>query len=706
VTVPTRNTPQVATRKTDRRPAGRRLEHVYIERVTPELDGGRFLVKRVVGDTVVVGADVLKEGHDHIGARALYQGPDDATWSVAPMSYDYDSDRWYGSFTVDRIGRWAFTVEAWTDRVGTWSAGFKKKLEAGQDVLNELLEVAQMARSALRSAPSGPARASLLMTAKMLEDRRDASIERRVERVLEEDFLTLVREHFRASDLTRYRHELGIVVDRPQARFAAWYETFPRSATSPGAVTRHGTLADTAARLPRLAELGFDVVYLAPIHPIGRTFRKGKNNSLTPEPGDVGSPWAIGNEAGGHTAIEPALGSLEDFDRLVDTAKRFGLEIALDYALQCSPDHPWVKEHPEWFHIRPDGTIKYAENPPKKYQDIYPINFWCADRQNLWNACRDVVAFWIGHGVTTFRVDNPHTKPFAFWEWMIQDIQRDHPETVFFSEAFTRPKRMKELARIGFTMSYTYFTWKNSPWDIRQYFEELTQTDAVEYFRGNLFANTPDILNAYLVTGGRPAFRIRLLLAATLLPLYGIYSGFELCENVPAAPGSEEYLDSEKYQLRPRNYDAPENINADIQRINALRRQHAALQRYANLTFHESENPNILFFRKAARERVVQWVDGVAQPVPTACLGLSDVPAVSRGDVLVVVNTDPYHPQETMIHVPIHEMGLDDQQTYVVHDLLTDARYTWRGERNYVRLDPTVEPGHVFLVEPAQADAP
>lgn len=688
------------TRKTDRRSTPRRLEYVYIEHVTPELAGGRFPVKRVVGDVVNVGADVLKEGHDQVGARILYRSPGAEEWMPAPMSFDFDSDRWYGSFVVDTIGCWLFTVEAWTDRVGTWSDGFKKKVDAGQDVANELLEAAQMARSAARSAKAGPARASLLMTAKILEDRRDDAIEQRVQRVLEDDFLSLMKENFRSPDLTRYRHDLVITVDRPRARFAAWYETFPRSSTTPGPMARHGTLADTAARLPRLAELGFDVVYLSPIHPIGHTFRKGKNNSLTPEPGDVGSPWAIGNELGGHTAIEPALGTLEDFDALVGTATRLGLEVALDYALQCSPDHPWVREHPEWFHIRPDGSIKYAENPPKKYQDIYPLNFWCADRRGLWDACRDVVAFWVEHGVKTFRVDNPHTKPFAFWEWMIADIQREHPDVIFFSEAFTRPKRMKELARIGFTMSYTYFTWKNGPWDLREYLEELTQTDAVEYFRGNFFANTPDILNAYLVNGGRPAFRIRLLLAATLLPLYGIYSGFELCENVPAAPGSEEYLDSEKYQLRPRNFDAPGNINADIVRINRLRQEQQALQRYANLTFHTSENPNILFYRKSARDAAVQWIGGLPQPIPPEMLGFAEGTASSHGDLLIAVNTDPFHAQETMVHVPVREMGLDEQQPYVVHDLLTGKRYTWRGVRNYVRLDPDVEPGHLFLVEP------
>ena len=688
------------TRKADRRTRARRLEHLYIEHVTPQLDGGRFLVKRVVGDIVIAGADILKEGHDQVGARVLYRGPGDENWSSAPMAFDYDSDRWYGAFHLDRIGRWTFTVEAWTDRIGTWRSATKKKLDAGQDVTNELQEIALMARAASRSAPSGPSRASLLMSAKMLEDRRDPSAEQRLQRAFDEEFLTLLREHYRPPDVTRYRHNLGIVVDRPRARFAAWYETFPRSATSPGPVPRHGTLSDVAARLPRLAELGFDVLYLPPIHPIGRTFRKGKNNSLSPEDGDVGSPWAIGNETGGHTAIEPALGTIEDFDRLVETARGLEMDVALDYALQCSPDHPWVSEHPDWFHIRADGSIKYAENPPKKYQDIYPLNFWCADRQNLWDACRDIITFWIEHGVKTFRVDNPHTKPLAFWEWMIEDIQRDHPDVIFFAEAFTRPKRMKELAKLGFTMSYTYFTWKNAPWEIRQYFEELTQTAAVEYYRGNLFTNTPDILNGYLVAGGRPAFRVRLLLAATLLPLYGIYSGFELCENEPVQPGSEEYLDSEKYQLRPRNFEAPGNLNADIQRLNALRRAYPALQRYANLTFHTTENPNILFYRKAARVSVVQWPCGEAQPVPAAFQAArGELIVQPNDDILVIVNTDPFHPQETMVHVPIHDMGIDDEQPYVVHDLLTGVRYTWQGVRNFIRLDPAAEPGHLFLVE-------
>jgi starch synthase (maltosyl-transferring) len=443
---------------------------------------------------------------------------------------------------------------------------------------------------------------------------------------------------------------------------------FPRS-TGPDEHS-HGTFDTAAQALDRVAALGFDVVYLAPIHPIGTSNRKGKNNSLTPGPDDPGSPWAIGGAPGGHTAVAPELGTIEDFDRFVGRAGELGLEVALDYALQCSPDHPWLTEHPDWFFVRPDGTLKYAENPPKKYQDIYPLNFWCDDREALWSACRDIFLFWLDHGVASFRVDNPHTKPMAFWEWVIPEVQGRHPETVFFAEAFTRPKRMKHLAKLGFTQSYTYFTWRNTAAELREYLTELTQTPMREYFRGNLFTNTPDILNEYLVHGGRHAFRIRLLLAATLSPLYGIYSGFELAENVPLTPGSEEYLHSEKYQLRPRDFSAPDNLDADIARINAIRRKSRALQQYDNLTFGESDNPNVLFYAKTS---------------------VSD-------DLLIAVTTNPHVPQETIVTVPVAEVGIGHDQHYVVEDLLTGARYTWHGARNYVRLDPANEPGHVLRI--------
>jgi len=688
------NPPSAAKR--DRRSPARGLDHLTIECVSPELDGGRYAVKRVIGDTVWAGADIFKEGHDLLAARAMYKGPGDTGWSATPLAFDFDNDRWFGSFEIDRVGLWRFTIEAWTDAFGTWRSELRKKVDAGQDIHVELLEGALLVRAAARRAKSPPIRASLLQTARIFEDRRETSAEARIQRAFDEDLLIQMNELFPPRDLTCYARELTIYADRERARFAAWYELFPRSQAPDG---RHGTFDDAAKRLPRLAELGYDVIYLPPIHPIGRTFRKGKNNSLTPDPDDVGSPWAIGNENGGHTAIEPALGTVEDFERFVRTARAHALDVALDYALQCSPDHPWVKEHPDWFHIRPDGTIKYAENPPKKYQDIYPINFWCDDRQNLWNACRDIVLYWIARGVTIFRVDNPHTKPLAFWEWMIGEVQRDHPDTIFFAEAFTRPKRMKSLAKLGFTMSYTYFTWKNTSWELRDYLDELTNSPMVEYFRGNLFANTPDILNEYLVHGGPAAFRIRLLLASTLLPLYGLYSGYELFENVPFRPGSEEYLDSEKYQIKPRNWEAPGNLNSVIQLLNRMRRENRALQLYDNLTFHTSENPQVLFYRKAATVRPREWIGGRAS-FHTVPAELRAEMRAEDGDLLIAVTLDPRLPQETMVHVPLADLGLAEDASYLVQDLLTGTHYTWRGARNYVRLDPmTGQIGHIFRVE-------
>jgi starch synthase (maltosyl-transferring) len=646
-----------------------RLPALLIENVSPQLDGGRHAVKRIVGDRVDVGADVIKDGHDVLVARICLRGPGDQDWRFAPMTYDADADRWTGAFVVDQVGRWVFTVEAWTDAFATWGVALQKKLAAGQDVGPELLEGAvQLAAAA--AAARGSAERTLAETAALLRD-PDVSTAERARTALRPELAALVAAHVPRRLGARHERELAITVDRERARFAAWYEMFPRSqATEPG---RHGTLADAARRLRRLAELGFDVVYLPPIHPIGRTHRKGPNNRLEAGPDDPGSPWAIGDETGGHTAVDPRLGTLADFDRFVDAARSHGMEVALDFALQCSPDHPWAREHPEWFFVRPDGTIRYAENPPKKYEDIYPLDFWCADREALWAACRDVLRFWIERGVRTFRVDNPHTKPLAFWEWLIAEVKRDHPDVVLLAEAFTRPKTMKALAKLGFTQSYTYFTWRNTAAELREYLTELTQTEMVEYFRGNLFTNTPDILHEYLQRGGRAAFRVRLLLAATLSPLYGIYSGFELCENVAVRPGSEEYLDSEKYQVRPRDWEAPGNINADVETLNRIRRENPALRRAANLTFHHSENEEILFYRKAAPD--------------------------GGGDLLIAVNLDPHHPQATMVHVPLDALGLGPDESFVVHDLLTGARYTWRGVRNYVRLDPPGQVAHLFRVE-------
>ena len=640
-----------------------------IENVTPELDGGRYPVKRVAGDRMQVGADIFKDGHDILGARVRWRGPDERDWRLTPMAYRPDEDRWFAEIAFDRIGLWEYTVEAWTDRWGTWRSELRKKVDANVDIASELLEGAQLVQAAARRTRFGEARTALTKAARDIEDLAPTQPERAAI-ALEDELDALMRVHWAPQDLTTHGEMLQVRVDRPRGAFASWYELFPRSEGSDG--VRHGTFRDAEARLPRIAELGFDVIYLPPIHPIGRMHRKGKNNTLTPTDDDVGSPWAIGSDEGGHTAVHPDLGTIADFEHFVARTNELGMEVALDFALQCAPDHPWVKEHPDWFHIRPDGTIKYAENPPKKYQDIYPINFWSEDRANLWNACRDVLLFWIERGVKTFRVDNPHTKPFAFWEWVIGEVQARHPDTVFLAEAFTRPKKLLNLAKLGFTQSYGYFTWKNTKFEIESWLREFLQPEVLEYHRGNFFANTPDILHEYLVEGGRPAFRIRLLLAATLSPLYGIYSGYELSENVPVRRGSEEYMDSEKYQLKARDYEAPGNLNDEIRRLNAIRRAQPALQRADNLSFEMVENEHLIAYRKAG--------------------------GPGAADLLVVANLDPHRMHHGIVHVPIAEMGIPEHVPYVVEDLLTGDRYTWRGIRNYVQIDPAVQPGHLLRI--------
>ena len=468
---------------------------------------------------------------------------------------------------------------------------------------------------------------------------------------------------------TQYDPSSRVVVDRPAALIGAWYEFFPRSAEGWG--DRGSTFRDCLSRVDDAQAMGFDVIYFPPIHPIGHTNRKGRNNSVTCEPGDPGVPWAIGSEAGGHKAVEPSLGTLEDFDWLQKEVRKRGMEIALDFAINCSPDHPYVKEYPDWFYKRPDGTIKYAENPPKKYEDIYPLNFRCEDWRNLWAEMKSIVLFWAGRGVRIFRVDNPHTKPVAFWEYLIKGVREKYPDTIFLAEAFTKPKMMKALGKAGFNQSYTYFTWRNSKQELIEYFTELTQTEMSEYFRPNLWPNTPDILPFVLLEGGRPAFMIRVALAATLSPLYGIYSGYELCEN-EALPGREEYLDSEKYQYKERDWNAPGNIKDWIARLNKIRKENRALQLYTNLRFHDAENDAILFYSKmtAARDNII----------------------------LVVVNLDPHRKQNSFVYVPIENFGQMDSDVYQVLDLLSGSSYTWRGRRNYVELDPDIQPAHIFLV--------
>jgi starch synthase (maltosyl-transferring) len=639
---------------------------LVIEDVTPQLDCGRYPAKRVVGDICQVGATVYMEGHTLLAARILVREPGRRAWESYPMHYDINFDRFEGSFRLDRIGRWQFTVEAWPDSFATWRSELEKKLHAGQDVHLELLEGAAIVRSAGERA-AAIAKEKLLTAAEWLES-EGAGIEQRARLALDLELASLLAELPDPARVTRYDRTLSLTVDRERARFGAWYEMFPRSqGPRPGV---HGTFKTAAQQLPRLAELGFDVVYLPPIHPVGLTHRKGRNNSLVAGPRDPGSPWAIGNQLGGHTAIEPQLGDVEDFERFVEAAAELGMEVALDYALQCSPDHPWVKEHPEWFTNRPDGSIKHAENPPKKYEDIYPLNFDSEAWRGLWEACRDIFLYWIERGVRIFRVDNPHTKPPAFWEWIIEEVWHDHPDVIFLSEAFTRPARMKGLAKLGFTQSYTYFTWRNTPQELREYLTELTATETAEYLRPNLFTNTPDILHEYLQKGGRPAFRVRLLLAATLSPSYGIYSGFELCENEPREPGSEEYLNSEKYEIKHRNWSAPISIANDIRTINRIRRENPALKQLTNLTFHHSENDQILFYKKSA----------------------------PGNDLLVVVNLNPFEAQESTIHVPLSDLGLSADEPYQVEELLSGERYQWRGTANYVRLDPQERVGHVLRV--------
>jgi starch synthase (maltosyl-transferring) len=655
---------------------------VIIEGVHPEVDGGRFPIKRTVGEEVVVGADIFADGHDTLAAALLYRTRGAPAWREVPME-PLGNDRWQARFRIEELTPYEYTIESWIDRFGSWRHEVSKKFGAGQDLKSELLEGAALVRDALLRAPEAADddHRALSETAAVLGDETLGQPER-VGAALAVAVQAAMARYVDRSLATRYARELQVTVEPERARFGAWYEMFPRSSGSNP--DRSGTFEDAEERLPYIASMGFDVLYLAPIHPIGRAFRKGRNNTLDPGPDDVGSPWAIGGEAGGHDAVEPGLGTIEDFDRFVEAAKRQGLEIALDLAYQASPDHPYVQEHPAWFRQRPDGTIKYAENPPKKYQDIYPINFESAEWQALWTELKRVIEFWIGHGVKIFRVDNPHTKPFRFWEWALADLKRQHPDTIFLSEAFTRPKVMRYLAKTGFSQSYTYFTWRNAKDELIEYFTELTRTDVREYLRPNLFANTPDILHEYLQHGGRPAFQVRLILAATLGASYGIYSGYELCENVPVKPGSEEYLDSEKYQIRLRNYDDPASLSELIGRVNAIRREHPALHRDRGLRFHQTDNPYIICYSKRSE-------DG------------SDL-------ILVVVNLDAHHMQHGFVQLPLGDWGLAAGASIEVLDLISAERYYWRGDWNYVRLDPQARVGHILHVQvprlPPQEDSP
>jgi starch synthase (maltosyl-transferring) len=639
---------------------------VVITRLSPEIDGGRFAIKRVSGEKVVVEADVFADGHDQVCCQLLFWR-DGNQPQVSPMKL-LGNDRWRGEFSVAESGRYQYTVEGWIDRFQTWRKDLQKRIAAKQDVAVDLLIGAGLIEAAAGRAKGEDAKVLLDWAQRLRGSKQDES---QKSIALDVDLLKLIQLYPDRGLATQYDKSLTVIVDREKAGFSTWYELFPRSCSAEQ--NRHGTLKDCEQWLPYIASMGFDVVYLPPIHPIGKTFRKGKNNSVPAHLDDVGSPWAIGSSEGGHKSIHPQLGTMEDFRRFLTKAADHGLEVALDIALQCAPDHPYVQEHREWFSSRPDGSIQYAENPPKKYQDIYPLDFATAQWQSLWQELKSIFLFWIEQGVRIFRVDNPHTKAFAFWEWVITEIKKQYPDVLFLAEAFTRPNVMYRLAKLGFSQSYTYFTWRNSKQELTQYLTELAQTDVREYLRPNLWPNTPDILPEFLQVGGRPAFMVRLALAATLSANYGIYGpAFELCENIPLQPGSEEYLNSEKYELKHWNLDSNANLKSFISRLNRIRRETPALQSNRNLRFHDTDNPALICYSKATDD-------------------LSSV-------IVMVVNLDSFHVQSGWINLDLAAIGLDTRHAFQAHDLLSEGRYLWQDSRNFVELTPESLPAHILLL--------
>jgi starch synthase (maltosyl-transferring) len=650
-------------------------KRVVIEAIKPQVDCGRYPVKRILGDAVTVTAAIFGDGHDHVSASLLYRPAGEDGWRRMPL-VSLTNDLWSATFTVDQLGDWYYTIEAWIDHFETWGGDLRKRLaaqadvvEAGSSIESQDIPLALRTGAALLEKATLRARNSdgKLLAKAAANLKRLAESEATYDYPLSEDIVAVAARYPDVALVTRYSQELHLWVDRERARYSTWYELFPRSASPDPA--RHGTFADVKLLLPSIAEMGFDVLYLPPIHPIGTAFRKGRNNSVTSAEGDPGSPWAIGSKEGGHEAIHAQLGTLRDFKDLVSSARDLRMELALDIAFQCTPDHPWVTEHPEWFIHRPDGSIQYAENPPKKYQDIYPLNFESADWRGLWVALRGVFMYWIRQGVRIFRVDNPHTKALPFWEWCIDEIRKKYPDVIFLAEAFTRPHVMYSLAKAGFTQSYTYFTWRNTKDELQQYFEEISKPPVTDFFHPNLWPNTPDILHAALQTGGRPAFMQRLILAATLGANYGIYGpAFELCENAPAKPGSEEYLDSEKYEIRRWDRSAGHSLAPLITQINRIRRDNASLHSDGSLHFHSVDNPSILCYSK------------------------------SSGDnrILVAINLDPAQEQAGWIDLDLKQLAVSHGESFEVEDLLTGVRYRWHDRSNYVALRPDIMPAHVF----------
>jgi starch synthase (maltosyl-transferring) len=651
---------QTSPAKPRRASAGNPPPRIVIQYPAPAVDDGRYPAKRCVGDTVRVEADIFRDGHEIIRAVVWYARPgsDEQTEvEMERLDAHLGGVRWATSFEVDQEGRWEYTIEAWTDVFGTWRDELGRKVAAQQhDLAGELSEGVQHLQKALESAQNASEQSLIKYAIETLGDAKIPESAKYDVALGPELFQTVERIEPRHGAVT-LGEPIAIEVDRERAKFGAWYELFPRS---------WGGLQGVQKQLPRLQELGFDVLYLPPIHPIGHTNRKGRDNSLTAGPTDPGSPWAIGDETGGHEAVHKDLGTIEDVKKLTAAAKKHGIDIALDFAIQCSADHPWLHEHPDWFHRRPDGTLKYAENPPKRYQDIYNVNWESPDWKGLWDALLTIMLQWVDAGVTVFRVDNPHTKPFEFWRWLIENVHRHNRDVVFLAEAFTRRSVMRHLAKIGFSQSYTYFTWKNSRYELTEYVSELALTDESEYFRPNFFANTPDILHEYLQHGGRPAFEARVTLAATLSPSYGIYSGYESFENVPVKLGSEEYLHSEKYEIKQRALDGP--LLRYIQRLNTIRRENAALHDLTNVTFLDTANDALIAYAKHS----------------------------PGNTIITVVSIDPDQAQEGLAIVPAN-LGLPP--SFTAHDLLTDERYLWRIGANYVRLEPGIRQAHVVRVE-------
>jgi starch synthase (maltosyl-transferring) len=642
---------------------GRR--RVIIEGVSPAVDDGRFPAKRVVGDTVAIEADIFADGHDVLAAVVLHRHESQRESCEARM-IPLANDRWRVELPIERLGFYFFTFEAWIDHFLTWHRDLRKRAEAEQEDLDvQLLIGLEMIRAAAARA-NGRDRKRLEHFIGVLES--DEEIADKVHDMWSDELRDLMWHNGERRFVTRYGREMAIEVDRPKAAFSTWYELFPRSISSPPG--QHGTFRDVEAQLPRLAKMGFDVLYLPPIHPIGTNFRKGRNNRASSDPNDVGSPWAIGGAEGGHTSIHSQLGTVDDFRHLVQATQQQGMEIALDIAFQASPDHPYVREHEEWFHKRPDGTIQYAENPPKKYQDIYPFDFETEEWKELWQELCDVFRFWIDKGVRIFRVDNPHTKPLPFWYWVIREIKKEHPDVLFLAEAFTRPKIMYWLAKAGFTQSYTYFAWRNTKYELTEYFNEISKPPVSDFFRPNAWPNTPDILTEYLQYGRRPAFVIRLMLAATLSSNYGIYGpAYERFINKAREPGSEEYLDSEKFEVKQWER-SDEDLSEMIAVVNRIRRDNPALQQNATLRFHDTTNDEIICYSKSAGENVV----------------------------VTVVNVDPHNTQSGWLELDLAALQLDANRPFQVHELLSGSRYTWHGARNYVQLNPHIVPAHIFRI--------